>query len=62
MGCQPKVSDVNIEIVTEITYLGIFRDNKLKFSKPIDYLCKKIFKNRFFLKYRISSCLINKHR
>lgn len=31
-----------IEIQNEIEYLGIIVDDKLKFDKNVDYLCKKI--------------------
>lgn len=39
-----EIGDTKISYVYEIKYLGIIFDPQLKFSKHIDYLCKKIGK------------------
>jgi hypothetical protein len=37
-----KIDDKEIEIVSEMKYLGVFIDNKLNFNKNVDYISKKI--------------------
>ena len=46
----------DLEMVTEIKYLGIIIDNKLKFDKHVEYTCKKISKKINYLS-RISKDL-----
>lgn len=38
------INECRLEIENEIKYLGVILDDKLKFDKNIDYLCKKIGK------------------
>src|ERR1044071_2728703 len=38
------INDSRLEIENEIKYLGIILDDKLKFTKNVEYLCKKIGK------------------
>lgn len=45
-----KIDNDEIEIVNEIKYLGIIIDNKLKFHKNIDYICRKVAKKIGFMR------------
>ena len=43
-GCI-KLNDIDMNFVTDIKYLGVFLDNKLKFDKHLNYICSKISKS-----------------
>lgn len=55
------LNDEPIEIVTQMKYLGIIIDDKLKFDKNIDYLCSKISKKNYVIgRLRNELCLSQK--
>jgi hypothetical protein len=52
-NCKILINSTEIEIVDCIKYLGVYIDNKLKFHKHCDYICKKML-NKYHLIKRLS--------
>ena len=49
VSIKVKIDNEELECVSQIKYLGVMIDNKLKFNSNVDYIVKKVARKISFL-------------